>query len=92
MFNIFLFLENRALYEIIWGKYGGATEATDDNIIRRTRVELRIKKAADTQSEYVTFLVTIVTRTGLSGTLYVGCHSSFDESDIDTPEIESSLQ
>jgi hypothetical protein len=34
-------------------KYGRATQATDDNIIRRMRFACWITKATDTQSEYV---------------------------------------
>ena len=30
--------ENRAVYDIIWKKYGTARHATDDNIIRRMRI------------------------------------------------------
>jgi hypothetical protein len=31
------FVENRAVYEIMWKKCGRAAQATDDNIIRRMR-------------------------------------------------------
>ena len=37
------------------GKYGGAREATDDNIMRRTRIASWITKATNTYSEYVIF-------------------------------------
>jgi hypothetical protein len=35
------------------GKYGKATQATGDNIIRRMRFACWINKATDTHSEYV---------------------------------------
>jgi len=38
------FPENRAVYEIIWKKYGKARQATDENIIRRMPVQSWIKK------------------------------------------------
>jgi hypothetical protein len=47
------FSENRAVYEIMWKKYGRARQTTDDNIIRRMRFACRITKATDTHSEYV---------------------------------------
>jgi len=45
--------ENRAVYEMMWKKYGKARQATDDNILRRMPVEGRITKATNTHSEYV---------------------------------------
>jgi hypothetical protein len=33
--NIFFFFENRAVYEIMWKKYGTARQVADDNIKRR---------------------------------------------------------
>jgi hypothetical protein len=39
----------------MWKKYGTARQATDENIIRRMRIEGWITKATDTHSEYVTF-------------------------------------
>jgi hypothetical protein len=51
MFNNFS--ENRAVYEIMWKKYGAARQATDDNIIRRMAVSCWITKPTDTHSEYV---------------------------------------
>ena len=45
---IVTFLENRAVYEIIWKKYGGAREDTDDNIIKRMLFVCRISKAKHT--------------------------------------------
>jgi hypothetical protein len=35
----FFFLENRAVYEIMWGKYSRGRHATVDDIIRRMRIE-----------------------------------------------------
>jgi hypothetical protein len=52
MFNT-IFPENRAIYEIMWEKYGRARQATDDNMIRRMRFACWITKATDTHSEYV---------------------------------------
>jgi len=37
-FTFKFFFEDRAIYGIKWKKYGTAGEATDDNVIRRTRV------------------------------------------------------
>ena len=34
-------------------KYGAAVQATDDNVIRRMRIEFWIPKATNTYSEYV---------------------------------------
>jgi hypothetical protein len=47
------FPENRAVYGIMWKKYGRAGQATGDNIIRRMRFACWIAKATDTHSEYV---------------------------------------
>jgi hypothetical protein len=44
------FSENRAVYERMWGKYGRARQATDDNTILLKRFACRITKAADTHS------------------------------------------
>ena len=44
MFNNF-FPQNRAVYEIMWGKCGRARQATDDNITWRMRLTCRIAKA-----------------------------------------------
>jgi hypothetical protein len=52
MFNNFV-SENRAVYEIMWEKYGTARQTTDDNIIRRMRFACWITEATDTHSEYV---------------------------------------
>jgi hypothetical protein len=48
-----MFSENRAVYEIMWEKYGTARQVTDDNITRCMRTAFRITKAADTNSEYI---------------------------------------
>jgi hypothetical protein len=45
--------KNRAVYELMWGKYGRAGQATDDNITRRMRIACWIPKTTDTHSEYV---------------------------------------
>jgi hypothetical protein len=49
--------ENRAVYEIMWQKYGTARQAADDDIIRRMRFACWITKATDTFSEYVIIIV-----------------------------------
>ena len=43
------FSENRSVYEIMW-KNAGATQATDNNIIRRMRFACWITQAIDTQN------------------------------------------
>ena len=48
MCNNFFFSENRAVYEIIWKKYGRARQATDDYIIRRMHYACWILKATHT--------------------------------------------
>jgi hypothetical protein len=47
---MFIFPENRAVYEMM-EKYGGALDSTDDNITLRMRVACWI--TTDTHSEYV---------------------------------------
>jgi hypothetical protein len=49
----YLFSENQPVYEIMGEKYGGAREATDDNIIWCMRFLCWIKKATDTRSKYL---------------------------------------
>ena len=46
MFHSF-FSENRTVYEIMWGKYGRAVQATDENIIRRMRTASCLTEASD---------------------------------------------
>jgi hypothetical protein len=70
--------KNRALYEIMWKKYGIARQATDDNIIRRMRIPSWITMATHTHTHTHThtqnlkylllFTATVVTRTPLSVT------------------------
>jgi hypothetical protein len=48
------FFENLAAYEIMWKRYGRATQVTDDSIIRRMRIACWIIRARNTHSEYVT--------------------------------------
>jgi hypothetical protein len=50
------FSENRAVFEIMWEKYGRTRQATDDNIIRRMRVVCWITRATSTHSDRVTFI------------------------------------
>jgi hypothetical protein len=50
------FSENRAVYEIMWKKYGTARQAIDGNIIWRMRFACGITKQTDTHSEYVTLI------------------------------------
>jgi hypothetical protein len=45
--------ENRAIYEIIWGKYCTTRHATNDDITRRMRIACCITKATNAHSEYV---------------------------------------
>ena len=47
------FLENRAVYEIMWKKCCTTGKETDDNTIRRMRIACWIPKATNTHSEYV---------------------------------------
>jgi hypothetical protein len=47
------FSESRAIYEIMWKKYGVARQATGGNTMWRTRVACWINKAIDTHSECV---------------------------------------
>jgi hypothetical protein len=47
------FFESRAVYEIMWKKYGRARQATDDSIIGGIRFTCCINKATDTHSECV---------------------------------------
>jgi len=47
------FPENRAVYEVIWNKYGRAGQATDRNKIPRMRTACWIPKDKVTHSEYV---------------------------------------
>jgi hypothetical protein len=58
-------------------KYGTASQATDDNIIRRMRFAYWITKATDTVKICNTYCVstTTVTRTRLNVTLHVHCLS-----------------
>jgi hypothetical protein len=49
--------ENRAVYEIMWGKYGKAGQATDDKIMGRMRCACWIPKATDIKSDYVIIFV-----------------------------------
>jgi hypothetical protein len=51
-FNNF-FGENRAVYEVMFKKYGTAGQAAEDNRIWRMRFAYWITKAIGTQSEYV---------------------------------------
>jgi hypothetical protein len=50
-------IENRAVYEIMWTKYGRVAQGTVDNIIWRMRFARWITKATDTHSEYVIIIV-----------------------------------
>jgi hypothetical protein len=50
------FLQNRAVYEIMWKKCSTARRATDDNKIRRMRIACWTPKATNTHSEHVTLL------------------------------------
>jgi len=47
------FSRNRAVYEIMWKNNVRVGQATDGNIIRRTRIACWIPKATDTDSEYI---------------------------------------
>ena len=50
------FPENRAIYEIMWEKYGRARQATDDNVVGYLHFTCWIIKATDTHSAYVILL------------------------------------
>jgi hypothetical protein len=55
VFNKF-FNENRAFYEIIWGKkYGAAGQAADENITWRMRIVCWITEDTNTRSQYAIF-------------------------------------
>jgi hypothetical protein len=43
-----MFYGNRAVYELIWKKYGGAGEATDENMTWRMHFACWITKATNT--------------------------------------------
>jgi len=53
MFNNFFSPEPRAVYEIMWKKYGRSRRATEGNIIRRMRIACWISKAIDRHSNCV---------------------------------------
>jgi hypothetical protein len=67
MFKNVFFFENRAVYDIMWKKNDTAKQATDDNIIRRTRFACWIPKTTDTLRIFNTYCFcrgTIVSRNG----------------------------
>jgi hypothetical protein len=79
VFNNF-FPENRAVYEIMWKKYGTARQATDDNIKRRMRFACQITKEYKHTQIYNTYCfstTTMITHTLLNVTLYARCFSCF---------------
>jgi len=51
LYSVIYFVENRAVYEIMWKNCGTASQATDCNIIRRMPTACWITKA--TKIEYV---------------------------------------
>jgi len=51
----FSFLQNCAVYETVWKKYGTDGHATDDNLIWPMHFACWLTKATDTHSEYVIF-------------------------------------
>ena len=53
VFNKFLYLKNRAVYEIMWKNVVRVRQATDDNKIRRMRIACWITKVTDKHSECV---------------------------------------
>jgi hypothetical protein len=53
VFNKFLYLKNRAVYEIMWKNVVRVRQTTDDNIIQRMRFACWITKVTDTHSECV---------------------------------------
>jgi hypothetical protein len=55
MFNA-SFSENRAVYEIMGGKYCKAGDATDDNRTRLMRIACWIREATDAYLEYLIFI------------------------------------
>jgi len=50
------FFENHAVYTTVWKKYDRNGRATDNNIIRRTRIECWISDAKNIHSESVIFI------------------------------------
>jgi hypothetical protein len=64
-----LYSENRSVYEIMWEKYGGDGQATDDNIIYRIRFISRMRDARMQAHIYSFSTATILTRTRLHVTL-----------------------
>ena len=63
------------------GKYGGARQATDDNIVRRMRMVWRITKTTDTHSEnaILTALLRqkwLRERASMSRYIYIACFVS----------------
>jgi len=55
MFSNF-FLEKRAVYEIMWKKYGRVRQATDSNIIRSVYFACWVTRTTDTHPEHVILL------------------------------------
>ena len=53
----FFFFENRAVYEIIWEKYGRAGEATDNDITRCMRCVCWVAKS--TKRQYSLYLLLV---------------------------------
>jgi len=70
-----IFPQNRAVYEIMWGKYGRAGQASDDNIIWRMRFTCSITKARIHAhiifNSYCFSTATVVTRTRLRVTIHL---------------------
>ena len=46
-----IFSENRAVYEIMWKKYGKTMQAINDNIVGRMCIAFSITMATDTHSD-----------------------------------------
>jgi len=80
MFNK-LFFEIRAVYKIMWKKYGRARQATDGNILRYMRTACWILKATNTHSEYVILIAFPLQQLfqecpSLLRYTYIACHAS----------------
>ena len=55
LYIIYIFFENRAIYEIMWKNIAEA-DRPQVTIIRRTRFACWLTKATDTHSEYVVLI------------------------------------
>jgi len=70
LYSVIFFLENRAVYEIMWKNYGTARQAKDYNIIRRICTACWITNATDIEcrvcNTYCVSMTKMVMRTLLN--------------------------